>query len=187
MKVLNNVYTDTKFTYEDYLHFPEDKRYEIINGEVAVAPSPDKMHQDVSRNLEFVLWEFVKKNDLGLIYDAPFDVVLSDIDVVQPDIIFISKEKEDIVTEKNIQGAPDLVIEILLPSSRYRDKKIKGKLYKKFGIKEYWLVDPKKKQITVACFGSTKKESTKIYTRNDLLESSLLAGLKIALIDVFVG
>ncbi len=178
---------DTKFTYEDYLHFPEDKRYEIIDGEVSLAPSPDKIHQDISRNLEFILWEFVKKNDLGLVYYAPFDVVLSEIDIVQPDLIFVSKERKLIVTEKNIQGAPDMVIEILSPSSQYKDKVIKAELYKKFGVREYWLIDPQEKQITLYDFGSSKGKSSKaIYTLDEIFESPLLAGLKISLKEIFI-
>ena len=185
MKILDNLHTDTRFTYEDYLHFPEDKRYEIINGEVSVVPSPGRSHQDVSRNLEFILWDFVKKNDLGFVYYAPFDVVLSDIDVVQPDLIFVSKEREDIITEKNIQGAPDLVIEILSSSSNYKDRIIKKKLYKRFGVKEFWLVDPKNEQVTITCFGPGDEEESRIYSRGDLLESPLLPGLKINLQDIF--
>jgi len=186
------LHQDTKFTYEDYLHFPEDKRCEIIDGEVSLAPSPDKIHQDISRNLGFILWEFVKKNDLGLVYYAPFDVVLSDIDIVQPDLIFVSKERKHIVTEKNIQGAPDIVIEILSPSSQYKDKVIKAKLYKKFGVTEYWLIDPQEKQITIHDFSSSKrKPSTAIYTLaiynfDEIFESPLLPGLKISLKELFI-
>jgi Uma2 family endonuclease len=180
------IYPDTKFTYEDYLHFPEDKRYEIIDGEVSMAPSPERIHQDVSRNLGFILWEFVKKNALGLVYYAPFDVVLSDIDIVQPDLIFVSNERKHIVTEKNIQGAPDLVIEIISPSSQYKDRVIKAKLYKKFGVREYWFIDPQEKQITLNVFVSSKgKSSITIYTLSDLLESPLLVGLKISLKELF--
>ena len=82
-----------KFTYEDYLHFSEDKRYEIIDGEVVMVPLPGEAHQDVCANLAFVLRGFVKENDLGKVYFAPFDVILSEIDVVQPDIIFITKQR----------------------------------------------------------------------------------------------
>ncbi|MEW6378326.1 MAG: Uma2 family endonuclease [bacterium] len=181
------LHLDTKFTYEDYLHFPEDKRYEIIDGEVSLAPSPDRIHQDILRDLGFILWEFVKKNDLGLVYYAPFDVVLSDTDIVQPDLIFVSKERKLILTEKNIQGAPDIVVEILSPSSQHKDTVIKAKLYKKFGVREYWLIDPQEKQITLHDFSSSqRKPSTAIYTFDEIFESPLLPGLKISLKELFI-
>ncbi|RKY43345.1 MAG: Uma2 family endonuclease, partial [Candidatus Omnitrophota bacterium] len=89
-----------KFTYEDYLHFSNDKRYEIIDGEIYMVPSPGEAHQDVCANLAFVLRVFVKENALGEVYFAPLDVVFSEIDVVQPDIMFISKERLNIITER---------------------------------------------------------------------------------------
>jgi len=174
-----------KFTYEDYLHFPEDKRYEIIDGEVYMVPSPGRDHQDASWNLEFTLGIFVKERRLGKVYHAPFDVVLSEIDVVQPDIMFISKERLNIITEKNIMGAPDLIIEILSESSEYRDRVIKKKLYSKYGVKEYWLVDPGKKEIEVMALQESGLETVRICGKEDILESLILKGLKIKLDEIF--
>ncbi len=138
-----------KFTYQDYLLLPEDKRYELIEGELLTVPSPDVEHQELSRDLEHILWEFVKQNNLGSIFNAPLDVVLSEEDVVQPDILFVSKERAHIIKEKNIQGAPDLVIEILSPATSERERTLKRKLYAKYGVKEYWIVDPEEKSIEV--------------------------------------
>ena len=174
-----------KFTYEDYLHFPEDKRYEIIDGEVHMVPSPGEAHQDVCANLAFVLRVFVKENALGKVYFAPLDVVFSEIDVVQPDIMFISKERLNIITERNIQGAPDLIVEIISPSSEYRDRVIKRKLYSKYGVKEYWLVDLEKKEIEVMGLKESGLETVKIYKRTDILESLVLKGIKIKLDEIF--
>ena len=174
-----------KFTYEDYLHFPEDKRYEIIDGEVHMVPSPGEAHQDVCANLAFVLRVFVKENALGKVYFAPLDVVFSEIDVVQLDIMFISKERLNIITERNIQGAPDLIVEIISPSSEYRDRVIKRKLYSKYGVKEYWLVDPEKKEIEVMALGESGLETVKIYKKTDILESLVLKGIKIKLDEIF--
>jgi Uma2 family endonuclease len=89
--------TKLKFSYEDYLHMPEDKRYELIEGDFFMIPSLVEYHQRVSRNLEFILWKFVQEHDLGAVYDAPFDVVLSEENVVQPDILFVSKEQSRII------------------------------------------------------------------------------------------
>jgi Uma2 family endonuclease len=177
--------TAVKFTYQDYLHLPEDRRYEIIEGELFMVPAPELYHQDISRNLEFILWEFVKKRELGKIYYAPTDVVLSPEDVVQPDILFIEKGRLGIVKEKNIQGAPDLIIEILSPSLRYRDRVHKKKLYQRHGVKEYWIVDPVKKQIEQMCLEESGYRTLGVYGLEDLLESPTLKGIKVKLKEVF--
>ena len=173
-----------KFTYEDYLHFPEDKRYEIIDGEVRMVPSPVPYYQDISWRLELTISTFVEKNGLGKIYHAPLDVVFSETDVVQPDIMFISKERLNIITEKNVQGAPDLIVEIISPTSEYRDRVIKRKLYSKYEVKEYWLVDLEKKEIEVMGLGESGLETVKIYQKTDILESLVLKGIKIKLDDI---
>ena len=174
-----------KFTYEDYLHFPEDKRYEIIDGEVHMVPSPGPYHQDISWRLELTISTFVEKNGLGKIYHAPLDVVFSETDVVQPDIMFISKERLNIITEKNVQGAPDLIVEIISPTSEYRDRVIKRKLYSKYEVKEYWLVDLEKKEVEVMSLKESGLETVKIYKKTDILESLVLKGIKIKLDDIF--
>ena len=104
-----------RFTYEDYLHLPDDgKRYQVIEGEVYMVPAPTPYHQDVLRKLLILLSEFVEEHVPRKAYCAPCDVVLSQENIVQPDIFFICKEREHIVTEGNIRGAPDLVVEIIL-------------------------------------------------------------------------
>ena len=102
-----------KFTYEDYRHTSEDKRYELLDGELIMVPAPRIAHQRSSRKIQTPLDTFVTENDLGEVFDAPCDVVLSDTDVVQPDLLFVSKERSHIINEDNIRGAPDLVIEVL--------------------------------------------------------------------------
>src|SRR4030042_2825586 len=138
-----------KYTYEDYLKTPDDKRYELIEGELLMTPSPATKHQRISRELEFVILKFVKANNLGEVFDAPCDVYLDNENVVQPDILFISKESLNIIGEKNIQGAPDLAIDIISENTAYRDLVQKKKLYAKFGVKEYWVVVPGEESIEV--------------------------------------
>jgi len=134
---------DTRLTYEDYCLLPNDgKRYEIIDGELFVTPSPLRRHQKVLANLLYYLTEFVKKLDLGEVYPAPFDVVFSSFDVVEPDILYVSKARASVMTEKNIQGAPDLVVEILSESTAKIDRTTKLKLYARYGVAEYWVIDP---------------------------------------------
>jgi Uma2 family endonuclease len=134
---------DVRLTYEDYCLLPNDgKRYEIIDGELFVTPSPLTRHQLVLSNLLYYLTDFVKKNDLGHVYPAPFDVVFSQYDVVEPDILYVSKAHASVVTEKNVQGAPDLVVEILSESTAKIDRTTKLKLYSRYGVGEYWVIDP---------------------------------------------
>jgi len=174
-----------KFTYQDYLHLGEDKRYQIIEGELKVVPSPGTSHQRVSGRLEFLLRDFVRHNRLGEIFDAPYDVVLSEENVLQPDILFVSQEHSEKITERNLQGAPDLLIEIISPASEYQDREIKRKLYAKFGVAEYWLVDPDKKTIEVASLGESGLETIAVYQENSSLESPLLRQLSLKLSEVF--
>jgi len=134
---------DVRLNYEDFCLLPNNgKRYEIIEGELFVTPSPLRRHQRVLANLLYYLTEFVKKHDLGEVYPAPFDVVFSEYDVVEPDILYVSKARASIVTEKNIQGAPDLVVEILSESTAPIDRTTKLKLYARYGVAEYWVIDP---------------------------------------------
>ena len=118
-----------KLTYRDYAHTPEDERYELLDGELIITPAPAEVHQRVATLLGWRVAQFVSENDLGRVYVAPFDVVLSDTDVVQPDLLFISNERVHVVTPANVQGAPDLVVEILSPTSAERDRTFKRRLY----------------------------------------------------------
>jgi Uma2 family endonuclease len=174
-----------KYTYEDYLKTPDDKRYELIEGELLMTPSPIPQHQRISRDLEFELLRFVKANNLGEVFYAPCDVYLSDENVVQPDILLISKERLDIIGEKNIKGAPDLVIEIISESSAYRDMVQKKKLYAKFGIKEYWIVIPEEGSVEIYVLKDSSYQPYRTYSREDVLESPFLKGLKIELTEIF--
>src|SRR5574341_1114050 len=118
--------------YEDYLLFPDDgKRHEIIEGDHYATPAPKTKHQRLSFNLALALGSFVKQRSLGLVLAAPCDVILSDENVVQPDLLFVSNNLAGIVTEDNIQGAPDLIIEIISETTRRRDEVTKRKLYER--------------------------------------------------------
>ncbi|HEV8397763.1 MAG TPA: Uma2 family endonuclease [Vicinamibacterales bacterium] len=119
-----------KLTYDDLVHFPDDgKRHELIDGEHYVTPSPDTRHQRIVLTLANLIWNFLEANRVGEVFGAPLDVVFSDIDVVEPDLLFVSQARMDVVTTQNIQGAPDLVVEVGSPGTRRRDEKIKHRLY----------------------------------------------------------
>src|SRR4030042_1138434 len=174
-----------KYTYEDYLKTPEDERYELIEGELLRTPAPIPRHQRISRELEFELLRFVKANDLGEVIYAPCDVYLDNENVVQPDILLISKERLSIIGEKNIQGAPDIVIEIISENTAYRDLVQKKKLYARFGVKEYWIVIPGEELVEIYTLKVNTYMLYKTYSKDDTLESSLLKELKIALKGIF--
>ncbi len=176
-----------KSTYEDYLKTPEDKRYELIEGELIMTLSPVPQHQRISRRIEFMIEKFVTEKSLGEILDAPCDVYLDSENVIQPDILFISKERLNIIGEKNIQGAPDLVIEILSESSAYRDLVKKKKIYASFGVKEYWIVDPEEKTVEIYLLEGSAFTLSKRFDKNDVLSSPLLTGLEIDLAQVFAS
>jgi len=136
---------DTRLTYDDYCRLPDNgRRYEIIDGELFVTPSPRRAHQKVVTQLSRVLGNFVEAGDCGEVYVAPFDVVFSLFDVVEPDILYVSKKRASVVTEENIQGAPDLVVEVLSASTAEIDRTTKLKLYARYGVQEYWLIDPER-------------------------------------------
>ncbi len=130
-------------TYEDYVGLPDDgRRYEIIDGELEVSPAPNPRHQGVSRNLAVVLHGHVQAHGLGTVYYAPIDVILARDSIVQPDLVFVAAGRESIITERAIEGPPDLAVEILSPWSDRRDRVMKADLYARYGVRHYWIVDP---------------------------------------------
>jgi Uma2 family endonuclease len=178
----------SKLTYEDYLLFPDDgKRHEIIEGDHNVTPAPKTKHQKVSFNLALALGSFVKQRDLGLVFAAPYDVILSDENVVQPDLLFVSSARASIVTEDNIRGAPDLIVEIISETTRKKDEVTKRKLYERFGVQEYWVVDPELETVKVfrgarQGYGRAVELSKEA---NNVLSTKLLAGFHLPLAEIF--
>ncbi len=137
------------FTYEDLRHTPDDgKRYEVLEGDLIVSPSPKVKHQRVVGRL-FAFLYAGEQAGRGLAMLAPMDVVLSPRDVVEPDLLFIAKDRLGIVTEDNVQGAPDLMVEVISEGSRKRDAITKFHLYERHGVRFYWLVDPEEETVRV--------------------------------------
>jgi Uma2 family endonuclease len=177
-----------QLTYEDYLLFPDDgKRHEIIDGDHYVTPAPKIKHQTIASNLTAALGSFVKERRLGLVLAAPTDVILSDNNVVQPDLLFVSTARTSVITEDNIRGAPDLVVEIISETTRKKDEVTKRKLYERFGVQEYWVVDPELE--TVKIFRRTQQGYGRAVElskeANDVLTTELLTGLDLALTEIF--
>ncbi|MBI4752904.1 Uma2 family endonuclease [Candidatus Desantisbacteria bacterium] len=142
-------------------------------------------HQSISIDIEFRIKQFLEKTGLGKVFDAPCDVVLSNEDVVQPDIIFVSKENQQIITQDNIKGSPDLLIEIISKNSAQRDRIVKRKLYEKYGVHEYWLVDMDKKVIEILTLTKGTYETYGIFQSQDTLSSVVLKGFYFKVEEVF--
>jgi Uma2 family endonuclease len=175
-----------KLTYQDYLLLPEDNnRHEIIDGEHYMTPSPIPRHQRISKRLLMQLESFVRQKQVGEVFSAPIDVILSDVDVVVPDLIFISRERSSIITGKNIQGVPDLIIEILSPSTAERDRHLKRKTYAKFGVTEYWLVDPVTCTVHILRLHEGDYQSVSTFSLQQNLTSPLFQGLNLPLTEIF--
>lgn len=131
-----------RWTYADYAKLDDDQRYEIIDGNLLMAPSPDTWHQDWAGELFLILRQHVTRAKLGRVYFAPLDVVLDVENTVQPDLIFVASANAGIIRQRGIFGASDLVVELISPESGRRDRQLKRELYARFGVKEYWIGDP---------------------------------------------
>ena len=136
--------TSMKLTYQDLLGLPEDLlRHELIDGEHYVTPSPNPKHQRVVVNLVWMVRAYLEEHPIGRVFSAPLDIVLSKFDVVEPDLLYVSRERlERHLNDRNLAAAPELVIEVLSPSTRRRDEGVKHRLYERYGVLEYWRIDP---------------------------------------------
>ena len=175
----------TKLTYEDYAKTPDDERWELIDGELFRMPSPNIAHQRTSMRLLLLMAPFVEDRDLGEVFAAPMDVVLSDTDTVEPDLLFISKERMDIITRLNVQGAPDLVVEIHSPSTAQRDLTAKRELYARYGVKEYWPIDPEARTVRVLLLDDGDFVEVGVYKEGDTVTSPTLEGFSFRVEEIF--
>ncbi|MDN5344615.1 MAG: hypothetical protein PWQ18_726 [Clostridia bacterium] len=175
------------YTYDDYRQLPEGAPYQLIGGELVLTPAPTSYHQIISSRLEFKMMDHVTANDLGIVLDAPIDVYLEKTETYQPDILFISRERLNIVKQEKIEGAPDLVVEILSPSTAYYDLRKKYRLYEKHGVREYWIVDPEEKSIQVFTLDKGKFKLDQEVAKEGLLRSRVIEGLTIDAADIFTN
>ena len=176
----------TKMTYTQYCLLPEDgKQYEVIDGELFMTPAPRPKHQKIVLRLAEELSGFVRKSGLGEVFVAPVDVLLEQHTILQPDVLFIRQERLAIVKEDAIEGPPDLVVEVLSPSTFYKDLRKKMTAYSQFGVQEYWIVDPETQTIEVYARRDDKLQLARKFSSGESLESALLPGLRLAVKDVF--
>ena len=183
MAIATSVKPKLKLTYEDYASLPDDERYELIDGELIIMTSPTAFHQALLKKLASAFM-VLESRGLGTMFFAPLDVILSNFDVVQPDLIFISGERGSIIRDY-IRGAPDLLVEILSPSTERRDRIIKRDLYARHGVREYWLVDPYAKTVTVLLLSAGGYDTHAVYGEGDTLTSPTLPGFALDLGGLF--
>lgn len=184
---MNTLTIQKKCTYDDYLLIDDEKRYEVMKGELIMVPAPFTIHQRVQINLAVILSNFVRKNKFGEVLAAPTDVVLAEDVVVQPDILFVSNERRDIIKEAAIIGSPDLVIEIVSPSSASYDTIEKREVYEKYGVNEYWLVFPQEKAVEVLTIEKgIYKEFCKA-RKTGIVKSNVIEGLTVEIKEIFEG
>ena len=175
----------TKFTHADLLEMPDDgKRREIIEGELFVTPSPNLDHQRISRRIELAVANYLEAHPIGEIFDAPMDVILSDFDVLEPDLLVVLNEHREIL-KTWVEGTPDLVVEILSPSTSHRDRGLKLKAYARHGVTEYWIVDPEQRAIEVYRLGRERYRLSQVFREAESLTSPLLPGFSLPLASVF--
>lgn len=178
-----------KMTYDEYCLLPEDRnQYELFDGELVMTPSPSREHQKVVLRLARFLADHVERQTLGEVYISPLDAIFDPYTVLQPDILFVSKERLAEVGRERIEGAPDLVVEVLSPSTFYKDLRRKMAVYSRFGVEEYWIVDPETKTIELYGRGQKGKEGLELVRRfsaGETLESRLLAGFRLEVSIIF--
>ena len=173
-------------TVEHYRMLPETgPRYQLVNGDLYMSPAPNRYHQVISRNLEFILLQYLEKQPLGELYHAPFDVYLSDVDVFQPDIIIVLNHNRGTLTAAGAEGAPDFVVEILSPKTRKLDLEQKRRVYAREGVTELWIIDPDPQTVTVYRFAEDAEHPVMVKRATETLGSPLLPGLAVDLNRVF--
>lgn len=173
-------------TYDDYAKLtpPDSGNYELHNGKIVFMPTPSAIPQAISMNLSIQIGQFIKKNQLGRLLAAPMDTIFSPHDTLQPDLLFISKEREHII-KKVVEGAPDLVIEIKSPGNTPTSMSYKKHVYESTGVKEYWYVLPEKQ--SVIQYENIEDELVRknVLIIGDVLKSFMIAGFEMPLTDIF--
>jgi Uma2 family endonuclease len=178
-----------EWTYEDYRRLPDDGwRYEVLRGVLHMAPAPSSKHQATLRNFSFLLMIFLERNPLGEIYFAPIDVLLPSglASPVQPDLVFLVNERRHLVKEQFIDGAPDLIVEVLSPSNWLDDRRTKFAIYAEAGVQEYWIADPRERTLEVFALRAGAYEQVGRFGRGEKARSIVLPGFTPAVDEVFV-
>jgi Uma2 family endonuclease len=173
-------------TVEDYRATPEGTRYQLVEGElIRMAPAPNLYHQDIAGKFYNLISNFLAKKPHGRVFIAPCDVYLSNHNVVQPDVLFVAKANFGRLEEDGVHGGPDLVIEVVSPSTAQLDKKAKRRVYAQAGVKEMWLVDPLLSQIQRYDFARDAAKPVQLIEENETFATPLLPGLEFSAAEIF--
>lgn len=172
-------------TVEDYRATPEGTRYQLIEGELIMSPSPNRFHQQIVWNLVVLFSRYLERHAVGKAFVAPFDVYLTEHNVFQPDILFVANANLGRFEDDGLHGPPDLAIEVLSPSTAQLDKKNKRRVYAQVGVKELWLVDPLLLQIQVYEFAKNPAKPTRLLEEDETLSSPLLPELSLSVAEIF--
>jgi Uma2 family endonuclease len=177
---------EVPFTYREYALLPDDgRRHELIEGDFYVTPAPTPVHQTVSRRLQHALMTQLEDTGLAFVFDAPIDVILSDTTVVQPDLAIVRQIRREMISKRGIEGPPDVVVEILSPSSKGQDEFLKKSVYARFGIPEYWLLEPEHGFLSVFRAEACAYRLSSRLDRSSTLTSPEFAEISIPLGPVF--
>lgn len=173
-------------TVHDYMAMPEGPPYhQLIEGELYMSPSPNWRHQKISNRIEFAIQLYLQNNAIGELFHAPLDVILTETNVYQPDVLFFKNSRKGILGERFIEGAPDFVVEILSESTARLDRDLKRKVYAREGVKELWFVDPEQKRIEIFNFSASVSQPTHIHSGEAKFTSVTFPGLTFSCAEIF--
>jgi Uma2 family endonuclease len=175
-----------RFKADDIWDVPEDgKRYEVIDGDLYMTTAPDLDHQRPSGAILSLVWSYLRAHPIGEIFSAPVGLILDEENGLQPDLVYVSRERAGILTRRGIRGVPDLVVEILSPSTEARDRGVKLRRYASAGVLHYWIVDPTTHTIEARHLAEHGYVLSATYGPGDLFQPSLFPGLEIPIDDLW--
>jgi Uma2 family endonuclease len=173
----------TRYDYQEMREGPP--YYQVIEGDLVMSPSPNTFHQELAGNIYSSIRRYLDQHSLGTVFVAPLDIFLGDVDVYQPDVMFVSNERRSIITDHGLEGAPNLVVEILSPAAARVDKGAKRKVYARSGVQELWLLDPEAKTVAVYRLDQDAESPAETHGANAVFESHLFPGLKLEAAYIF--
>lgn len=181
-----SIASNDRLTAEDYRALPEGgQQYQLIEGDLHMAPAPNRFHQDILLNIAVIIAKFMETHPVGKLYPAPFDVYLNNENVFQPDLVFIARENYRVLTDAGVEGVPDLAIEILSPRTAKLDRTAKRPVYAKSGVKELWLVDPEATTVAVYYLQQNASQPASVYSTADQFTSGFFPGLVFSVAEIF--
>lgn len=173
-------------THADYVLLPDDgRRWELLEGDFHVSPAPTSWHQAVVAELVFQFMSAFRTSGAARVLPSPIDVMLDDTNTVQPDVVVVRHERRHLISKRGVVGAPDLVVEVISPDYASKDAVLKRHLYARFGVPEYWLVDPEERTVSLLTLRDGKYVETTSLRASGVTESGVFPALKVPLDQLF--